>query len=82
MPSEAAKIENAKALIGQAAKEEHLDDALAIVMEAAGITSGDVAGQFFSEFDDEYEHWETADEGERLSLLDRYLKAEAAYVAA
>jgi hypothetical protein len=52
MSDQIERIARARLAIREAAKSDDPDSAIAQLMEEANITTGDVAGQFFSDFDD------------------------------
>lgn len=80
MASESSKLDEAFASIDQAIHEQNIDDALSKVQKIAGIETGDVAGLFFSDFDNPYEAWSEADTLARRNILKDYLTIEAQYI--
>ena len=79
MSDQIERIARARLVIREAAKSDDPDSAIAQIMEAANITTGDVAGQFFSDFDDLQNHWSSISIDERTQLLSDYLDTEAIY---
>ena len=73
------QLDAARAIIASAAALENIDEAIAAIMAQAGITSGDVAGLFFSKFDDVHEHWSALDLYSRQTLMSEYLDFEEVY---
>lgn len=59
---------------------ENVDAALAMLQNALGQKSGDVAGSHFSEFNDLQAHWAISSPEDRAALLRGYLKTEASYL--
>lgn len=65
-------------LIGQSAKANDLDAAISLLQSVCGISSGDTAAIFFSEFDGprSSDGWISATEAERVEILREYLQFE------
>lgn len=61
-----------------AARENDLDEAIEIIMEAIGQKTGDVAGQFFSDFD-RTSMWIDQPYCKRYETLQRYIDMENLY---
>lgn len=64
-------------VLRRAIKMDGLDTAVALVQGALCITTGDVAGQFFSGVPDD--HWQKLDAHGRAELLGDYIKTECLY---
>ena len=79
MSSQPERISRARQAINEAAQISNPDHAIAMLMEKAEISSGDVAGQFFSEFDDLQAYWTSISIEKRATLLSDYLDTEAIY---
>ncbi|MBE1295490.1 hypothetical protein RYZ18_02385 [Roseovarius sp. 10] len=79
MSSQTERIARARLAINEAAQISNPDNAIAMLMEKAEISSGDVAGQFFSEFDDLQAYWTSISIEKRATLLSDYLDTEAIY---
>ncbi|ABO55006.1 hypothetical protein LA345_12665 [Burkholderia vietnamiensis] len=67
------------ALIEQAAQDNDINCAVRLLQDAAGITTGDVAGIAFSGDRDEV-WWPTASVADRAQALRDYVKVEALYL--
>jgi hypothetical protein len=76
------QIDRARLLIEEVILVQKVDEAIALLMTEAEIITGDVAGQYFSEFDNLQDHWESLSADARAELLSRYLDTEAVFVAA
>jgi hypothetical protein len=79
MSNQIERITQARLIIKEAAKSNDPDSAIAKLMAEANIASGDVAGQFFSDFDDLQDYWSSISIEERTQLLSDYLDTEAIY---
>ena len=79
MSSQIERISRARQAINEAVQISNPDNAIAILMEKAEISSGDMAGQFFSEFDDLQAYWTSISIEKRATLLSDYLDTEAIY---
>lgn len=66
-------------LIAQAAKDNDLNRAVRLLQDAAGITTGDVAGIAFSD-DRNEEWWPTASVAARSEALRDYVEIEGFYL--
>ena len=62
-------------LIGKAIKHDDLDDAVAVVMDALGIKTGDIAGMYF-DGGNRGETWGDDTPKERFQLLSGYIAYE------
>lgn len=72
-----SKIDTAKAtpnLLEASSRMNDIDDAVKAIQDACGITSGDVAGIFFSDHE-----WESLSHAERVKLLRTYLEFEISF---
>jgi len=62
-----------------AAECPDVDGACRIVQDAIGQTSGDIAGNFFSQFDNADHDWSVATLLQRVDWLREYIEIEESY---
>lgn len=62
-----------------AARIDEPNAAIKRLQDIAGVKTGDVAGQFFSDYDDLDIFWEHATLEERIEALTNYLQVEATF---
>jgi hypothetical protein len=67
-------------VVVKASEKNDLDNAVAIVQKEAGISTGDVAGVFFSDAFDDTGDWVSLTSLQRISLLKKYLNHERSLV--